>query len=164
MADIYELWIALDLRDELSEAEIAELQWHLGLGPQPGSLGIVREFPVVVEDDDGEPVVEDVPEPLLAQQGEAAKVGGALTAALARRGSRGGGGWAVTARQEVHPDGWERLGELLVWLAAKSVPQQRQFDGSVGVGWIRFYEEERPERVRVLGGEALWPEAVDVTG
>ncbi|GGS21384.1 hypothetical protein GCM10010252_70720 [Streptomyces aureoverticillatus] len=155
MADIYELAVDLDLRDELDEAEVAELRWHLGLGPQPGSLGIVRDFPVVVEDDAGEPVVEDFPEPLLAQRGEAAKVGGALTSALDRRGRAGG--WAVTARQEVHPDDWDRVGELLVWLASKSVPEHRGPDGSVGVGWFRFYEEDRPERLRVLGGETLWP-------
>lgn len=65
MADIYELSVALDLRADLSDEESAELRWHLGLGPRPVTLTIVRAFPVVVEDDEGEPVIEDDPVPLL---------------------------------------------------------------------------------------------------
>ncbi|MER6612141.1 hypothetical protein [Streptomyces xantholiticus] len=78
MADIFELMLTLDLRDELSEEELAELRWHLGLGPRPKVLRIVTDFPFVVEDDHGELVIEDRPEPLLGRHGEASKVGGAL--------------------------------------------------------------------------------------
>ncbi|MDA2811815.1 hypothetical protein O4J56_14325 [Nocardiopsis sp. RSe5-2] len=35
MADVFELAITVDLRDEISEEEVAELRWHLGLGPEP---------------------------------------------------------------------------------------------------------------------------------
>lgn len=48
--------MALALRADVSDEELAELRWHLGLGPRPVTLAIVRAFPVVVEDDEGEPV------------------------------------------------------------------------------------------------------------
>lgn len=100
MADIYELSVALDLRADLSDEETAELRWHLGLGPRPVTLTIVRAFPAVVEDDEGEPVIEDDPVPLLGCHDAALKVDGALTSVL----SAHEGGWALTARQEIHPD------------------------------------------------------------
>ncbi|MFD8391021.1 hypothetical protein ACFV2N_17925 [Streptomyces sp. NPDC059680] len=71
MADMFELMLTLDLRDEFSEEELAELRWHLGAGPKPETLRIVTEFPLVVEDEHGEPVIENHPEPLLASHGEA---------------------------------------------------------------------------------------------
>lgn len=33
MSDIYELTVTVDLREELSEQQLAELRRHLGLGP-----------------------------------------------------------------------------------------------------------------------------------
>ncbi|MEU6673706.1 hypothetical protein [Streptomyces sp. NPDC046925] len=120
MADIYELTIALDLRDGLSEAEVAELRVHLDQD----------EF-----------------------HGAAWKVGGALTSALLSRD----GGWALTARQEVHPDDFDRVGELLVWLAARAEGHHTRFDGSVRVGWIRFYEEDLPTPLVVRNGGVEWP-------
>ncbi|KOG50574.1 hypothetical protein [Streptomyces decoyicus] len=153
MADIYEVSVAMDLRDDLSEAEIAELQWHLGLGPEPERLSIVPEFPIVVENGLGELVTKDAPAPLLGCHGEAWKVGGALTSVLVRREQ----GWALTARQEIHPDDYDRLGELLNWLATKASDQHRPFDGSVHIGWIRFYEADRPDPLRVRDGRTVWP-------
>ncbi|MFI9048439.1 hypothetical protein [Streptomyces sp. NPDC053427] len=152
MADIYELVVAMDLCDDLSEGEIAELRWHLGLGAQPESLTLVTAFPVVVEDDLGELVTENDPVPLLASHGEAWKVGGALTSVLVRRAE----GWALTARQEIHPDDCDRVGELLEWLATKADALHRRFDGSVQVGWIRFYEDERPGPLTVRDGRTVW--------
>ncbi|MBB6553547.1 hypothetical protein [Nonomuraea rubra] len=35
MADIHELLVAMDLRGDLSETELAELRRHLGLGSRP---------------------------------------------------------------------------------------------------------------------------------
>lgn len=46
----------------------------------------------------------------------ALKVGGALTAVLLWRAE----GWALTARQEIHPDDFDGVGELLTWLATKA--------------------------------------------
>ncbi|MDG5803852.1 hypothetical protein P9869_14475 [Streptomyces ossamyceticus] len=62
-------------------------------------------------------VLENHPEPLLGQQGEAFKVDGALTSVLLRRQDTGSGTWALTSRQEIHPDDFERTGDLLSWLA-----------------------------------------------
>ncbi|MEU5951593.1 hypothetical protein [Streptomyces sp. NPDC047525] len=153
MADIYELSIAVDLRDDVTEDEVAELRWHLGLGPQPEELTIVREFPVVREDDLGELVIEDAPEPLMGCHDTALKVGGALTSVLLRREE----GWALTARQEIHPDGFDRVGELLAWMASKARAHHERFGGPVHVGWTRFHEEDRPDALTVRNGEVVWP-------
>ncbi|MEV6751194.1 hypothetical protein [Streptomyces sp. NPDC051214] len=152
MADIYELSVALDLSADVSDEEIAELRWHLGLGPRPETLTIVRAFPVVVEDDEGEPVIEDDPVPLLGCHDAASKVGGALTSALLSRE----GGWALTARQEIHPDDFDRVGELLVWLAGRAADRHERSGGSVHVGWIRFHEEDGPVPLMVRG-VVVWP-------
>ncbi|WP_256255611.1 hypothetical protein [Streptomyces sp. MUSC 14] len=96
MSDIYELTLALDLRDALSVEELAELRWHLGAGPAPETFRIVTEFPVVVEDEHGDFVIEDHPEPLLGQHGGGYKVGGALVSVLFRRQETGSAAWALT--------------------------------------------------------------------
>lgn len=153
MADMSELSMAMDLRDDISDREIAELRWHLGLESRPVELTIVREFPVVVETDEGELVTEDDPVPLLGCHDTASKVAGALTSVLLRRAA----GWALTARQEIHPDDFDRVGELLTWLATKADGRHERFDGSVRVGWIRFYEEEQPSALVVRDGEVVWP-------
>jgi len=157
MADLYELTLALDLRDDLSEEELAELRWHLGAGPKPEVLRIVTEFPVVVENEDGEPVVEDHPESLLGYHGAGYKVEGALVSVLLRRQDTGHDAWVLTSRQEVHPDDFERTGQLLTWLATKTAERHRGFDDSVELGWIRFYEARRPEPLVVRDGAVVWP-------
>ncbi|GLX50127.1 hypothetical protein Shyhy01_30770 [Streptomyces hygroscopicus subsp. hygroscopicus] len=157
MADMFELMLALDLRDELSVGELTELRWHLGAGSQPDTLSIVTEFPVVEEDEDGEFVIEDHPEPLLGQHGDSYKIGGALVSVLLRRQDPGQEGWALTSRQEIHPDDFERTGELLSWLAAKASERHRGSDGEVRLGWIRFYEERLPVPLVVRDGAVVWP-------
>ncbi|MEV5375993.1 hypothetical protein AB0L26_08450 [Streptomyces nondiastaticus] len=158
MADIFELTLTLDLLDRFSEEELTELRWHLGLGPEPDTLRIVTNFPFVVEDEHGEPVVEDHPEPLLGRHDEADKTGGVLMSALIRRQDTRGGAWALTSRQEIHPDDFERTGELLSWLAAKAVDAHRRFDdGDVHLGWIRFCEEIQPEPLVVRDGAVVLP-------
>ncbi|WP_395297157.1 hypothetical protein ACF9IK_29775 [Kitasatospora hibisci] len=157
MADIFELMLTLDLRDELSEEELAELRWHLGLCPKPEILRIVTEFPFVNETDDGELVVEDHPQPLLGHHGEAFKVGGALVSILLRRERTWCGVWALTSRQEIHPDQFDLTGELLSWLATKAGDCHRRFDGSVDLGWTRFYESRQAEPLVVRDGVVIWP-------
>ncbi|MEU9039365.1 hypothetical protein AB0D45_31275 [Streptomyces sp. NPDC048352] len=125
MSDMYELMIALDLQDEISEKELAEVSWHLGLGPQPACLSIVTEFPRAVMDDSGIPVVEDDPHPLLAGRGAAWRVGGVLSSALAPHADLPGKGWSLTSRQEIHPDEFEKIGELLCWLATRLTQRTR---------------------------------------
>ncbi|MEU6479335.1 hypothetical protein ABZ858_21065 [Streptomyces sp. NPDC047017] len=41
MAGLFELLLTVDLRDEVTRQEIAELHGHLGLGPRPQTLRIV---------------------------------------------------------------------------------------------------------------------------
>lgn len=149
--------LTLDLRDELSEEELAELRWHLGLGPQPEVLRIVPRVPFVVEGDHGELVVEDHPEPLLGDHGEATKVDGALVSVLVHKQDTRRSAWSLTSRQEIHPDAFEATGELLMWLAKKAGDSHRHPDGGVSVGWTRFYEERQPEPLVVRDGLVVWP-------
>jgi hypothetical protein len=157
VADIYELSVVLNLGENLSDEEIAELRWHLGLGPKPEILHIVPEFPVVVEDDRGELVTEDHPVPLLGRHGEAWKVDGALVSVLLRPEDPLYGPWALTVRQEIHPDEFDRTGELLSWLATKAGDRHRPSTGTVHLGWTRFCESDRFEPLVVRDGEVVWP-------
>ncbi|AQT71393.1 MULTISPECIES: hypothetical protein [unclassified Streptomyces] len=157
MSDVYELTIAVDLRDEISDAELAELSWHLGIGPRPDRLTIVTAFPVVVLDDSDMPVIEDDPRPLLAGRGAAWRVGGVLCSALASRADLPRKGWSLMSRQEMHPDDFDEVGELLRWLAARAHATHVREDGAVGVGFLRFHEAEIPEALRVESGQVRWP-------
>ncbi|MFI2436291.1 hypothetical protein [Streptomyces sp. NPDC018693] len=73
MADPYELTLRRDLRDQPSEAELAELRRQPGLGPEPETLRIVTDFPVVPAGGDAELVVENCPEPLVVRDGTVAR-------------------------------------------------------------------------------------------
>ncbi|THA79715.1 hypothetical protein [Streptomyces sp. A0592] len=157
MSDVYELMIAVDLRDEISEPELAELNWHLGIGPRPERLTIVTAFPVVVLDDADMPVIEDHPRPLLAGEGAAWRVGGVLCSGLASRADLPRKGWSLMSRQEMHPDGFDEVGELLCWLAARAQETHLRGDGTVGIGFLRFHEAEVPEVLRVGSGQVAWP-------
>jgi hypothetical protein len=76
VADIHEVLITAELSADLSEAELTELRWHLGLGSRPEEFAIVTDcFPLVTVDEEGEPLPEDQWEidayPLLAGRGPA---------------------------------------------------------------------------------------------
>ncbi|MGR4884045.1 hypothetical protein ACIPUC_32155 [Streptomyces sp. LARHCF249] len=157
MSDIHELMISVDLQDEISAQELAELSWHLGIGPQPERLSIITEFPVVVVDDSGIPVIEEDPYPLLARRGAASRVGGVLCSTLANRADLPREGWSLTSRQEIHPDEFEKVGELLCWLATRAHETHLLEDGAVGVGFLRFYEAEVPDVLQVKSGQVSWP-------
>ncbi|MFH9607092.1 hypothetical protein [Streptomyces sp. NPDC017448] len=157
MADIFELSIVLNLRENLPDEEIAELRWHLGLGGKPETLHLVTSFPVVVEDACGNPVVENRPVPLLGRHGEAWKVDGALVSVLLRPEEARHGSWALTVRQEIHPDEFASTGELLRWLATRADERHRSSSGEVRLGWTRFYESDRYEPLVVRNDEVIWP-------
>ncbi|MFD3698347.1 hypothetical protein ACFWUZ_19725 [Streptomyces sp. NPDC058646] len=157
MSDIYELTVTVDLRDELDEQELAELRWHLGLGPQPERLCLVTGFPVVVEDDSGNPVIEDEPRPLLAGNGAAWRVGGVLGSALAGRADLPRKGWSLSSRQEIHPDEFLQVGELLRLLAARAKDTHRFADDAVRIGYLRFHEAAEPLPLQVVKGQVGWP-------
>ncbi|MFJ6610415.1 hypothetical protein ACIQPT_09055 [Streptomyces sp. NPDC091289] len=152
MSDVYELTVTVDLREELSEQQLAELRWHLGLGPRPGHLTVVTEFPCVVVDDDGVPRIENEPRPLLAGVGPAWRTAGALCSALAARDGLAGGGWALTSRTEIHPDEAEEVGALLRWLAERVHDTHRQDDGTVWLGHYRAHEDRTPSPLHVGDG------------
>lgn len=157
MADIYELYIALNLPGNLSDEEVAELRWHLGLAAEPETHRIVAVFPDAREDASGEYVIADHPEPLLSGHGGAWKIGGALVSVLERPEHDRHGTWALTARQEIHPDEFDLTGELLGWLASKADDRHRSATGAVHLGWTRFCESERFQPLVVRDGEVLWP-------
>ncbi|MEL5954026.1 hypothetical protein AADR41_04425 [Streptomyces sp. CLV115] len=157
MSDVYELAVSVDLRDELSGAELADLRWHLGIGPRPERLSVVTEFPIVVEDEAGEPVIEDDPRPLLAGSGAARRIGGVLGSALVERADLPRKGWSLTSRQEIHPDDFDKAGELLCWLAERVQDTHRHGDDVVSIGHLRFHESLTPEVVEVAHGRITWP-------
>jgi hypothetical protein len=157
MSDVYELAISVDLRDELSEPELAELRWHLGLGPQPERLSVVTEFPIVVEYEAGQPVVENEPRPLLAGSGAARRIGGVLGSTLVGRADLPWKAWSLTSRQEAHPDDFDKVGELLRWLAERVHNTHRHMDDVVSIGHLRFHESLAPEVIEVANGQIAWP-------
>jgi hypothetical protein len=156
VSDIYEFTMAMDLRDDLSDEEVAELRWHLGLGPRPDVLSIVLDFPEVVENELGEPTIEDHPHPVLGQHDAAWKVGGTLSSELVRCEGRASSGWTLTARQELHPDEFDEVSVLLCWLAAKSDDKHVNADGSMCVGFLRFYEDDDPQPLTIKNGVVGW--------
>ncbi|OLF17086.1 hypothetical protein [Actinophytocola xanthii] len=134
MSDVHDFLLVLDLRPEVSEEKINELRWHLGLGPQPENLTIVTDFDEVMVDEAGEPIVESHPRPLLGEQGPAWRTGGALVSQLVARAD---GGWAVTSRQELHPDDFDRVSALVDWLAAHA----RDAGNPQFIGYLRPLED-----------------------
>ncbi|MGQ4389069.1 hypothetical protein [Streptomyces sp. SAS_270] len=163
MADAYDFLLTIDLKDNLTQDEVTELRWHLGLGPQPQQLCILTEFPEVMLDD-GEPILDDkgeiqaenAPYPVLAQRGPAWKIGGAALSELARR-EIPRPGWALTTRQALHPDETEHVDQLLDCLAARADYDYVDADGSPGsggfgtyVGYGRFYEDDHVTRLLVI--------------
>ncbi|EMF57543.1 MULTISPECIES: hypothetical protein [Streptomyces] len=157
MADVFELTVTIDLRHDIAERELAELRWHLGLDSEPDVLSIVTDFPVVVEDERGRPMIENHPGPLLGRHDQASKVDGSPASALVRRQHSEADAWSLTSRQEIHPDDFERVGQLLTWLATKADSRHRNPDGEVTLGWTRFYEDPRPEPLVVCDGAVMWP-------
>ena len=152
MADQYELVLAVDLDDDLTAAEVAELRWHLGLGRPPARPGIVTGFPSVGQGDDGELIVTDDPRPLLGQRGPGWKIAGMLSSGLARRDNPAG--WMLTCRQEIHPDSFDEVRAVLDWLADRA---GRGHGDEFAIGHVRFYEDVDPVPLTVSSGTLRWP-------
>ncbi|MCO4697789.1 hypothetical protein LRR80_03857 [Streptomyces sp. RO-S4] len=120
MADIYELQLTLDLPDSLPPQDLALLRWHLG--EEGGVQGDGYAYP------------------LWGDRGPALRIGGALVGELCSDGPQ----WALTVRQEAHPDEFDDLRRMVLWLAARTT--------TVGtVGYLRFHESHVPD---VLVAEA----------
>jgi hypothetical protein len=159
VADIYELLLTMDLRADITDDEVAELRWHVGQGPRPERLPIgtdayLETYPL------GDPADPEcrwetaTPEPVFAQRGAARRTGGALVAELIRREQADG--WALTVRQELHPDELYQLRTLLDWLGARSVGSQA--DGiEFFVGYLRFHESVEMTPLVLLNGQIRVP-------
>ncbi|MFC4536695.1 hypothetical protein [Sphaerisporangium dianthi] len=163
MGDMYELVLSVDIRAEITDDELAELRWHLGLGPRPERLPIgtdryMETYPLG-DPDDPDCEWEDVePEPVFAQRGAAPRVGGALVAELVAR--ERSDGWALTVRQEVHPDDFYRLRTLLEWFGRCSVDEHAGGIESF-VGHMRFYESVEIAPLVLSAGRIRLPEDVE---
>ncbi|MEU1430304.1 hypothetical protein ABZ412_24810 [Nocardia sp. NPDC005746] len=153
MADIYELVISLDLRADLSREDIAELRWQVGQGEAPeDELRLGRGYVAVVEDEDGELICTD-PQPFLGQDGPAWKIDGMLGSRLEETA----GGWRLEARQEVHPEDFEALEGLLVWLYRHVNFGRVAADGSVEIGRLRWYEDLESQALLIRDDCVFWP-------
>ncbi|MEU3195794.1 hypothetical protein [Streptomyces sp. NPDC006996] len=115
VADIYELQLALHLPGSAPPEDLSLLRWHLGL--EGGRQGDGYEYP------------------LWEARGAALRIGGALVGELH---SSDGAGYALTVRQETHPDDFDDLRRIVPWLGARTT--------TVGtVGYLRFHEEHLPD-------------------
>ena len=121
MADVYELQLTLDLPGSLPPQDLALLRWHLG---EEGG-----------RQDDGYEY------PLWKDRGPALRIGGALVGELCSDGPE----WALTVRQEAHPDGFHDLRRLVQWLGARTT-------NTGPIGYLRFYESHVPDMLIVQSG------------
>ncbi|GGU79145.1 hypothetical protein [Lentzea flava] len=159
MADLYELLITAELPAGLPEPELAELRWHLGLGPQPDEFTIVTDFPIDYVGD-GDPAHdmadsswETQAEPLLAGRGPSdVRVGGVDFSELALREGRHPA-WVLTSRQEIHgPTQWHMLIEMIQWL------ERRVAHPVAGAGlsfYLRHCEDTTLRPARLVDGKIV---------
>lgn len=156
MADLYELVLALDLGTGLSTDELAELRWHVGRGERPerlvlGTDAYLETFPLGdPEDPDCEWETAE-PAAAFAVTGAASRIGGALVAALVPREKPAG--WALTVRQELHPDQFYELRTMLGWLGRWAA-----HDGYAG--HLRFHESHAVTPLVVHSGRIAPPDDV----
>ena len=141
VGDLYELVLSIDLHGGITEDELTELRWHVGQEPRPERLPIgtdsyLETYPLGDPDDPDCEWESAEPAPVFGQRGAAWRVGGALIAELVRREQPAG--WALTVRQELHPDMFYQLRTLLEWLGPRAVDRG---DGvECFVGYLRFSE------------------------
>ncbi|GAA3230467.1 hypothetical protein [Nonomuraea helvata] len=162
MADIHELMLAMDLRGDLSETELGELRWHLGLGSRPEHiteetivvnevLDLLPEEQKPVRDEHGDWVIKESPQPAWDDGSPyaASKIPGAGYSILVRADDHDGGRWALTCRWEVHPDGHAEVAELMDRLVARLHGNGSFF------GHQRWYEDEEPELLGIRDGKVV---------
>jgi hypothetical protein len=121
MADVYEFQLTLDLPDSLPAQELALLRWHLG--DEGGDCQGVYAYP------------------LWDARGPARRIGGALVGELRSDGR----GWTLTVRQESHPDEFEDLRTIVLWLGARTT-------STGAVGYVRFCEDHVPDVLIAAAG------------
>ena len=153
MADIYEFVISVELRSDLSGEDIAELRWQVGQGEAPtDELRLSRGYVGVVESE-GEELVFTDPQPFLSQVGPAWKIDGTLRSSFQKTST----GWHLEARQEVHPEDFETLEPLLIWLYRHVDFRAVAADGSVELGRLRWYEDTDSRSLVIRDNQVFWP-------
>ncbi|MFD5001946.1 hypothetical protein [Streptomyces mutabilis] len=115
MADLYELQLTLNLPDSLPSEEVDLIRWHLG-------------------QENGRYDGDAYDYPLLYTRGPAHRIGGALVGELCSDVK----GWSLTVRQEVHPDEFDDLRNMVEWLGARTTTRGT-------IGYLRFYESHVPD-------------------
>ncbi|RKN03574.1 hypothetical protein D7319_31215 [Streptomyces radicis] len=143
----------MDLPGDLSDAELAELRWQVGLGPRPEH--ITRDTIVVTEVVDA--MREGGEEPVPAEGGDwviqrypgpawesgapraASRVPGSCVSSLVHEDAPHGKRWALTCRWEIHPDGYPEVDAFFRSLAAL------HRDGGAFFGYLRWYEDPEPD-------------------
>ncbi|MFF6994766.1 hypothetical protein ACFY93_07360 [Streptomyces sp. NPDC008313] len=114
MADIYEVQLTLDLPGSLPPQDLTQLRWHLG--------------------EEGSRSADGYAYPLWGDRGPALRIGGVLVGELRSDGPA----WALTVRQEAHPDEFDDLRRMVRWLGARTT--------TVGtIGYLRFHEDHLPD-------------------
>lgn len=161
MADIYEFVLAMDLRGDLPDEELAELRWHMGHGPRPerltmGTDRFLETYPLGDPSDPDCVWETEEPTPLFDRRGAGHAIGGALVADLVRRRPEG---WSLTIRQECHPDDVDRLTAALDWLGPRSVHAGVR-DVPFYVGHLRFHETTEVMPLVLVNGHIALPEGL----
>jgi hypothetical protein len=155
MSDMHELLVTLTLSPAIPDDELAELRWHLGRAERPAAYPLVgdAERPAYPLGDPEDPDCEwdTDPEPLFAHHGAAWKLPGATVAELTDRDGKPG--WALTVRQEVHPEDFAAVRALLSRVA-------RHAEGVGFAGFVRGYEDDAVQPLLLAGGRLELPPAL----
>ncbi|MGC5015872.1 hypothetical protein ACLQ2R_34350 [Streptosporangium sp. DT93] len=167
MGDTCEVVLSMDIRAGVTDDELAELRWHVGLGPRPGRLPIGtgrygETYPLGDPEDPGCEWEDAEPAPVFARSGAARRVGGALVAELVAR--ERADGWALTVRQELHPDDFYRLRALLHWLGPRSAGTHagaHPGGAESFLGYLRFHESTAIAPFVLADGRIRVPEDVE---
>jgi hypothetical protein len=154
--------VAIDLRGDLAERDVAELRWQVGLGPRPPHitertivvndvLDLLTDEQEPVQNENGDWVIKQFPEPAWhdGSPHAASRTFGVDFSSLVHVNDGGGERWALTCRWEVHPDGCAEVARLFGWLAARL-----HKDGSF-FGYQRWYEDDEPELLGIRDGKIM---------
>jgi hypothetical protein len=163
MGDMYEVVLAMDIRADVTDDELAELRWHVGQGPRPerltmGTDSYLNTHPLGDPDDPDCEWDTDEPAPAFDGRGAGSQIAGARVAELVRREDPDG--WSLTVRQEFHPDWFYQLRSLLDWLGPHSV-NANVSDIPFFVGYMRYCDSTEIEPLVLLNGRIGLPESIE---